>query len=218
MAVMTDKEILKQCSGVTKTPRYKVDDQAIRRGKANLALMMTLTTADHYDWFTGKFPSHNFFDYHGYRVYRRNVCQPPVPLPQEELSKLKALDDEWKELSNKRFKYNNAYEIYGNAEDKDKIKTSILVSIQRLTPILLDHLVHLSTKQMHYIGEICDENDRLILNKDVDLVYIYTESNGCADVEDALARIYDDFGIGEGTFDPVPIDERTHWGDRKSVV
>ena len=91
MAVMTDKEILKQCSGVTKTPRYKVDDQAIRRGKANLALMMTLTTADHYDWFVGKFASHNFFDYHGYRVYRRNVCQPAISIPVEEQHRLRSI-------------------------------------------------------------------------------------------------------------------------------
>ena len=52
---MTDKEILKQIKGAEKIKPYAVDTAAIRRGKANLALMMTLTTADHYDWFIGKF-------------------------------------------------------------------------------------------------------------------------------------------------------------------
>ena len=99
MAAMTDKEILKRCSGVSKAKHYKVDDQAIRRGKANLALMMTLTTADHYDWFVGKFASHNFFDYHGYRIYRRNVLQAPASIPQEEIRKLKGLDKWLKEMS-----------------------------------------------------------------------------------------------------------------------
>ena len=51
---MTDKEILKQIKGYDKVEPYAVDINAIRRGKANLALMMTLTTADHYDWFIGK--------------------------------------------------------------------------------------------------------------------------------------------------------------------
>lgn len=64
---MTDKEILKQIKGYDKVEPYAVDIDAIRRGKANLALMMTLTTADHYDWFIGKFPSHNFFEFYGYK-------------------------------------------------------------------------------------------------------------------------------------------------------
>ena len=63
---MTDKEILKQLKGADKIKPYAVDTAAIRRGKANLALMMTLTTADHYDWFIGKFPAHNYFEYYGY--------------------------------------------------------------------------------------------------------------------------------------------------------
>jgi len=201
---MTDKEILKQCSGVSKTQHYKVDAQAIRRGKANLALMMTLTTADHYDWFTGKFPSHNFFDYHGYRVYRRNVCQPAISIPVEEQHRLRTLNNELKEISERS--------LYPSIDRQKDIRAEILLRVQQLTPLLLDNLVKRSTQQMHYIGEICDEDDRLILDKVVDLVYIYIEANGCADVEDALARTYDDFGIGEGTFDPVPIDERTHWG------
>ena len=41
---MTDKEILKQIKGAEKIKPYAVDTAAIRRGKANLALMMTLTT------------------------------------------------------------------------------------------------------------------------------------------------------------------------------
>jgi len=200
---MTDNEILKRCHEADQVPYYKVDDQAIRRGKANLALMMTLTTADHYDWFVSKFASHNFFDYHGYRVYRRNVTQTPVAISQEEVHKLKALDDRIQEL---RKKY-----LYSFSETKEPLR-ELLSSIQLLTPILLDNLTKLSTKQVHYIGEIYNEDDRLILNKDVDLVYIYTEANGCADIEDALAKIYHDFEIGDGTFDPVPIDDRTHWG------
>ena len=89
---MTDKEILKQIKGADKVKPYAVDHQAIRRGKANLALMMTLTTADHYDWFIGKFPSHNFFEFYGYRVYRRNVYQAPLSIPQTEIDKLDNLD------------------------------------------------------------------------------------------------------------------------------
>ena len=63
----------KQIKGIEKIKPYAVDTKAIRRGEANLALMMTLTTADHYDWFIGKFPAHNYFEFYGYRVYRRNV-------------------------------------------------------------------------------------------------------------------------------------------------
>ena len=79
---MTDKDILKEIKGADKIKPYAVDDEAIRRGKANLALMMTLTTADHYDWFIGKFTSHNYFDFQGYRVSRRNVSKPPKSIPR----------------------------------------------------------------------------------------------------------------------------------------
>lgn len=63
---MNKEDILKQIKGIEKIKPYAVDTKAIRRGKANLALMMTLTTADHYDWFIGKFPAHNYFEFYGY--------------------------------------------------------------------------------------------------------------------------------------------------------
>lgn len=199
---MTDKEILKQIKGYDKVDPYAVDIEAIRRGKANLALMMTLTTADHYDWLTGKFPSHNYFDYHGYRIYRRNVCQAPVPIPQEEKSKLKALDNQLQELYKKY--------IYAHVELNKEPLLDLIDSIQILTPILLSNLVDMSEKRIHYIGEICDSADNLV--RDIDLVSIYLDTNGCADIEDALDQIHHRFGIGEGTFDSVSIDERTNWG------
>ena len=123
---MTDKEILKRCSGVSKAKHYKVNDQAIRRGKANLALMMTLTTADHYDWFVGKFASHNFFDYHGYRVYRRNVIQAPASIPQEEIKKLKGLDNWLKEMSQR---------VYSDPQTLRDVNSQILAHVQFLTPL-----------------------------------------------------------------------------------
>ena len=100
---MTDKEILKQIKGAEKIKPYAVDTAAIRRGKANLALMMTLTTADHYDWFIGKFPSHNFFEYCGYRVYRRNVSKPPVTIPQTEIDNLNRLERQLAEIQKNIF-------------------------------------------------------------------------------------------------------------------
>ena len=98
---MTDKDILQEIEGADKIKPYAVDDEAIQRGKANLALMMTLTTADHYDWFIGKFTSHNYFDFHGYRVYRRNVSKPPMSIPHVEIEKLRALDRELLQIQKK---------------------------------------------------------------------------------------------------------------------
>ena len=98
---MTDKEILKRIKGAGKIEPYTVDTGAIRRGKANLALMMTLTTADHYDWFIGKFSSHTFFEYGGYRVYRRNVSRPPLSIPQADIDKLNELERKLNALEKK---------------------------------------------------------------------------------------------------------------------
>ena len=193
---MTDKEILKQIQGTDKITTYAVDTAAIRRGKANLALMMTLTTADHYDWFIGKFSSHNFFEYGGYRVYRRNVSKPPITIPQTEIDKLTAL--------NRKLKEAEPYAI------PDTLQLDLVNRIHYLTPFMLACAANLSKERMHYIGEICNVYDELL--PDMDLVKIYSDVNHCADEEEALERICSDFNIPQETFEPVKIDERTHWG------
>ena len=193
---MTDKEILKQIQGTDKITTYAVDTAAIRRGKANLALMMTLTTADHYDWFIGKFSSHNFFEYGGYRVYRRNVSKPPITIPQTEIDKLTAL--------NRKLKEAEPYAI------PDTLQLDLVNRIHYLTPFMLACAANLSKERMHYIGEICNVYDELL--PDMDLVKIYSDVNRCADEEEALERICSDFNIPQETFEPVKIDERTHWG------
>ena len=199
---MTDKEILKQIKGADKVKPYAVDHQAIRRGKANLALMMTLTTADHYDWFIGKFPSHNFFEYCGYRVYRRNVSKPPITVPQAEIAKLDMLNRKLVEAEEK----NIYYRAFGPFEEQKQL----LNHIHRLAPLMLACATNLSKERMHYIGEICDVNDELLL--DMDLVKLYSIVNHYADEEEAIERIYADFNIPKESFEPVKIDERTHWG------
>ena len=199
---MTDKEILKQIKGADKVKPYAVDHQAIRRGKANLALMMTLTTADHYDWFIGKFPSHNFFEFYGYRIYRRNVYQAPLSIPQTEIDKLDNLDRQLKKLQQK---YMSASTIVPFDYQKELVDR-----IHYLTPIMLAAAANLTKQRMHYIGEICNAED--IQLPDIDLVKLYSIANHCADDKEAIERIYADFNIPPQTFQPIAIDERTHWG------
>ncbi len=199
---MTDKEILKQIKGGDKVKPYAVDHQAIRRGKANLALMMTLTTADHYDWFIGKFPSHNFFEYCGYRVYRRNVSKPPITIPQTEIDNLNRLERKLAEIQKKN--------PYASIPGPCELQKELVASIHRLTPLMLACAANLSKERMHYIGEICDVNDELLPN--MDLVKLYSIVNHYVDEEEALERICSDFNIPAKTFEPVQIDDRTHWG------
>ena len=199
---MTDKEILKQIKGGDKVKPYAVDHQAIRRGKANLALMMTLTTADHYNWFIGKFPSHNFFEYCGYRVYRRNVSKPPITIPQTEIDNLNRLERKLAEIQKK-----NPYASISSPCEHQK---ELVASIHRLTPLMLACAANLSKERMHYIGEICDVNDELLPN--MDLVKLYSIVNHYVDEEEAIERIYADFNIPQESFELVKIDERTHWG------
>ena len=199
---MTDKEILKQIKGADKVKPYAVDHQAIRRGKANLALMMTLTTADHYDWFIGKFPAHNYFEYYGYRVYRRNVYQEPLAIPQAEITKLDSLNRQLEKLQQK---YTSTFPVVPFDYQKELVER-----IHFLTPLMLAAASDLTKKRMHYIGEICNAED--ILLQDVDLVKLYSIANHCADDEEAIERIFADFNIPQQTFRTVAIDERTHWG------
>ena len=199
---MTDKEILKQIKGADKVKPYAVDHQAIRRGKANLALMMTLTTADHYDWFIGKFPAHNYFEFYGYRVYRRNVYQEPLAIPQAEITKLDSLNRQLEKLQQK---YTSTFPVVPFDYQKELVER-----IHFLTPLMLAAASDLTKKRMHYIGEICNAED--ILLQDVDLVKLYSIANHCADDEEAIERIFADFNIPQQTFRTVAIDERTHWG------
>ena len=145
---MTDKKILKQIKGADKIKPYAVDHQAIRRGKANLALMMTLSTADHYDWFIGKFPSHNFFEFYGYRVYRRNVYQAPLTIPQAEIDKLDSLNRQLEKLQRKYISKSPIAPFDYQKELVDRI--------HYLTPFMLAAAANLTKQRMHYIGEICN--------------------------------------------------------------
>ena len=199
---MTDKDILTQIKGADKIKPYAVDDEAIRRGKANLALMMTLTTADHYDWFIGKFTSHNYFDFHGYRVYRRNVSKPPMSIPHVEIEKLRALDRELLQIQQKH--------LYASPSGPKDLQLDLVNRIHKLTPLILNCAADLTQEHMHYVGEICDVLDQPVA--DSDLVKIYSISNHYTDEKDAVDHIFADFDIPTGSFESVPIDERTHWG------
>ena len=172
---MTDKEILKQIKGYDKVEPYAVDIDAIRRGKANLALMMTLTTADHYDWFIGKFPSHNFFEFYGYRVYRRNVYQAIESVPQAEIDGLYSLEKKLERI----IKENK--DIYFESFSPCEDRTRLVNQVFNLTPLLFKTLTDLTAKRMHYIGEICDSDDQLVL--DTDLVKLYAVGMACSGTE-----------------------------------
>ena len=199
---MTNKDILEQIKGADKIKPYAVNTQAIRRGKANLALMMTLTTADHYDWFIGKFPAHNYFEFYGYRVYRRNVYQPPLTIPQAELERLKVIERELDRVEKKH--------LYADIHGTSDLRRELVNRVHYLTPLLLASAAHLSKKRMHYVGEICNAED--ILLPEMDLVKIYSIANPSTDEEDSIEKICMDYHIPDQTFQPVLIDERTHWG------
>ena len=199
---MTNKDVLNQIKGIEKIKPYAVDTKAIRRGKANLALMMTLTTADHYDWFIGKFPAHNYFEFYGYRVYRRNVYQPPLTIPQAELERLKGIERELDRVEKKH--------LYADIHGTSDLRRELVNSVHYLTPLLLASAANLSKKRMHYVGEICNAED--ILLPEMDLVKIYSIANPSTDEEDSIEKICMDYNIPDQTFQPVLIDERTHWG------
>ena len=204
---MTDKEILKQIKGYDKVEPYAVDIDAIRRGKANLALMMTLTTADHYDWFIGKFPSHNFFEFYGYRVYRRNVYQAIESVPQAEIDGLYSLEKKLERI----IKENK--DIYFESFSPCEERTRLVNQVFNLTPLLFKTLTDLTAKRMHYIGEICDSDDQLVL--DTDLVKLYAIANNYANESDAISKIFATYSVADSPFEPIDIDERTNWGMTK---
>ena len=204
---MTDKEILKQIKGADKIKPYAVDIAAIRRGKANLALMMTLTTADHYDWFIGKFPSHNFFEYSGYRVYRRNVYQSIESVPQVEIDELYSLEKKLDRI----IKENK--DVYFESFSPCEERKRLIKQVYNLTPLLFKTLTDLTAKRMHYIGEICDSDDQLVF--DTDLVKLYIMTNSYTDESDAISNILATYSVADSPFEPVDIDERTNWGMTK---
>jgi len=180
----------------------RLDLKRIRRGIANLRLMMTLTNVERSEWLWGIFPTQYYFEFRGLRIYRRNCRSMRTTKDRERrVSELQHLEEKLKDLSKQ---YHTPVWT-----PRGEIEQEIAKHLIHLAPVVMAEMAEtISANADRHIGQIYNADDCLV--EDVDLVDIYSWINNYTNQEEAVCDIFARYGLKENLV-PVDVDGRTHW-------